>query len=65
MAVKPLTELRNGLLSSEACIQAPVFSDQSASRAERVFHPVPTLTACSSHVSFLSFTAWMFTEPGM
>lgn len=42
MAVKPLTELRNGLLSSKACIQAPVFSDQSASRAERVFHPVPT-----------------------
>lgn len=43
MAVKPLTELRNGLLSSEACIQAPVFLDQSASRAERVPHPVPTL----------------------
>lgn len=41
MAIKPLTELRNGLLSSEACIQAPVFLGQSASRAEP--HPVLTL----------------------
>lgn len=65
MALKPLTELRNGLLSSKACIQAPVFSDQSASRAELSLSPSSDSWQPAAVMSLSSFTAWMFTEPGM